>query len=115
MNTGGIVGCIAWSLCGLLFIIIGIYNFFAKTARPLSFWANGETISVDAEKVKPYNRALGKLWIGTGIFFILIGLPLLSAEQNSPWVILSILGAMAEVIVVMVIYVLAIEKKYRKR
>lgn len=36
-------------------------------------------------------------------------------EQNSPYIILSILGCMVEAIVAMVVYVTVIEKKYRTR
>jgi len=63
--------------------------------------------------VKKYNGAVSKLFIGYGIVFILLGLPMLSG-QNSPWIILSIGGIMAESIAAMVIYTVVIEKKYRK-
>lgn len=115
MNTGRILGFAVWSLCGLLFIIIGIYNLFSKTTRPFGFWANAETIPVKAENVRAYNRALGKLWITAGVVFILLGLPLLMGGQNSPWVILSMLGAMLWAIGIMIVYVLVIERKYRKK
>ena len=115
MNTGRILGFVIWALLGLLFIILGIYNLFSKAARPFGFWANAETISIDPEKVKPYNRALGKLWIGAGILFIPLGLPFLFSGQNSPWIILSMLGAMLWAIGIMIVYVLGIERKYRKK
>ena len=35
--------------------------------------------------------------------------------ENSPYIILSILGCMVEAIVAMVVYVTVIEKKYRSR
>ena len=63
--------------------------------------------------VKKYNGAVGKLFIGYGIVFILLGIPML-AGQNSPWIILSIGGIMAESIAAMVIYTVVIEKIYRK-
>lgn len=112
---GRIVGFVMWALCALLFIGMGIYNMFAKTFRPFGFWANADTIPVEAEQVRAYNRALGKLWIAAGILFLVLGLPLLGAEQNSPWVIVSILGSLAECIGMMAVYVLVIEKKYRKQ
>lgn len=115
MNTERILGFVIWSLCGLLFIGIGIYNLFSRTTRPFGFWANAETIPVKPENVKAYNRALGKLWITAGILFILLGLPLLISGQNSPWIILSMLGSMLWAILIMIIYVLGIERKYRKK
>lgn len=45
--------------------------------------------------------------------FALLGLPLLPG-QNTGYIIISILGCMAEAIAAMVIYVAVIEKKYRK-
>lgn len=112
---GRVLGFCIWSLCGLFFIGMGVYNIFSKTTRPFGFWANADTIPVEPDKIRAYNRALGKLWIMAGILFILIGLPLLICGQNSPWVMIPILGAMLEAIFLMIIYVLAIEKKYRKR
>lgn len=109
---GKIMAFVIWSLCGLLFIGMGIYDFLSKKQKPFGFWANTDTLPI--ENVSAYNRALGKLWIVFGIVFICLGLPLLDG-QNSPWIILSILGIMLEAISAMVIYILVIEKKYRKK
>ena len=48
-----------------------------------------------------------------GVIFIALGLPLVSG-QNSPFILLSVLGAMIETIVIMAIYSLCIEKKYKE-
>lgn len=69
--------------------------------------------NITVTDVKKYNGAVGKLFIGYGIVFILLGLPILMG-QNSPWIILSIGGIMVESIGVMIIYTVVIEKKYRK-
>lgn len=103
---------IIWSIVGIVFIGMGIYDMCSKKEKPFGFWANAETLPV--EDVRGYNKALGKLWCAFGVGFILIGLPLLLG-QNSPWVIISILGAMAETIITMAVYVTVIEKKYRKK
>lgn len=103
---------IIWALCGLFFVILGIYDFFSKKQKAFGFWANAETFPVD--EVGHYNRAMGKLWIVYGIVFILIGLPLLGGRK-SPFAILLILGPMFEAIVCMAVYVTVIEKKYRKK
>ena len=106
---GRIFGFIIWCLCGALFIGLGIYSFFIK--KPMGFWANAEMFEVT--DVKKYNRAVAKLYCALGLVFILLGLPLLS--DNAALILLSTLGVMLEVIVMMVIYVTVIEKKYRKK
>ena len=101
-----------WSIIGLLFIILGIYAFFSKKAQPMGFWANAKMFEVT--DVRKYNAAMGKLFIGFGMIFIILGLPLLSG-QNSALIILSAFGVMAEVILTMAIYTIVIEKKYKKK
>lgn len=101
-----------WLATAFCFIGMGIYNFFSKKKAPFGFWANAKVFSVT--DVKAYNRALGKLWCVFGVVFALLGLPLLGG-QNSPYILLSILGAMVEAIGAMVVYVTVIEKKYRKK
>lgn len=103
---------IIWAVVGIAFIGLGIYDMCSKKEQPFGFWANAKTLPV--EDVRGYNKALGKLWCAFGIGFILIGLPLLSG-QNSALVIIPMLGAMAETIVTMAVYVTVIEKKYRKK
>lgn len=48
-----------------------------------------------------------------GAVLILLGLPLLDG-QNSPYVIISMLGIMLEAIAAMAVYVIVIERKCRK-
>ena len=102
------IGFILWALVGCCFVGLGVYAPFAKKAMP--FWANAEMFAVN--DVKGYNRALGKCWCAFGGVFIVLGIPLL-AGQNSPAVLLSVLGVAAEVIAFMAVYTLVIEKKYR--
>ena len=101
-----------WSIIGLLFIILGIYAYFSKKAQPMGFWANAKMFEVT--DVRKYNAAMSKLFIGFGIVFIILGLPLLSG-QNSALIILSVFGVMAEVILMMAIYTIVIEKKCKKK
>lgn len=103
------VAFIIWCLVGCLFLGIGVSCLFAKEAT--GFWANAETPEI--ADVKKYNRAMSKLWFAFGIIMIVLGIPLIYG-QNSPLLILTIVGLFVEVIVFMVIYVLVIEKKYRK-
>lgn len=87
----------------------GIYSFSSK--KPVGFWANIEVSEV--RDVHGYNQAVGKLWIGFSIWFIIVGLPLLIG-QNTPYIIISVLGVVLGVIVIMVVYLQVIEMKYRK-
>lgn len=110
--SGTMLGFFIWLLVGCSFVGLGIYAFVSKKEVTFGFWANADMFSVN--NVKAYNRAVGKLWFLFGVVFIILGLPLLKG-QNSAFIILSILGIMAEAIVAMVIYVTVIEKKYRKK
>ena len=101
-----------WMLFGLVFVVYGIYSFTAKREVPFGFWANAKVAPID--DVKSYNRALGKLWIVFGVSFALLGFPLL-VEQNSPTIVLTIIGTMLLCIVTMAVYTVGIEGKYRKR
>lgn len=101
------VGFVIWALVGALIIVIGIKDLFAK--KPVGFWANIETMKVS--DVKGYNRATGILFMVYGIVFILLGLPLLGG-QNTPFILLSIIGVMFETIIIMTIYSICIVKKY---
>ncbi|MGN1148775.1 MAG: hypothetical protein ACI4TB_10150 [Lachnospiraceae bacterium] len=101
-----------WLFLGVAFIGMGIYDYHSKKEKPFGFWANAETVPM--EDVRGYNKALGKLWCVFGAVFVLLGVPLL-AGQNSPYVLLSVVGAMLECIVAMAVYTIKIEGKYRKR
>lgn len=103
------LGFIIWCICAIIFLGIGIACFFAK--RPMGFWANAKMFEVT--DVKKYNHAVGKLWIVFGIFFGILGIPLMKGE-DSPYKIVSILGIPVLVILIMVIYTLVIERKYKK-
>lgn len=103
------VAFIIWCLTACIFVGIGIGCAFAKKAT--GFWANVETFEVT--DVKKYNHAMAKIWCIFGIVMIILGIPLLDG-QNSALAMLSILGVIIEIIVLMIVYVLVIEKKYKK-
>ena len=107
-----LIAFIIWAIIGVLFIVMGIYDFNSKKAKPFGFWANAEVAPI--EDVKGYHRALGILWCVYGIVFLFIGLPLLDG-QNSGYILIPILGAMFLSIAAMVVYVTVIEPKYRKK
>ena len=112
--TGGRMVFVIWAIVGAAFIGLGIFCFFhKKSSTAFGFWANAKMFEV--EDVRGYNRALGKLWCVYGAGFILLGIPLINAGQNSPLGLLSTIGVMMETILIMGIYILKIEKKYRKQ
>lgn len=108
--TGEVIGFVIWGIVGFLFVGLGISAIFSKKA--MGFWANAEMFEVT--DIKKYNGAMTKLFCMYGIVFILLGLPLLSG-QNSPLILISVIGIMVETIVAMVVYSTIIEKKYKKK
>lgn len=108
-----IIGFVIWTLVSCFFICYGIYLMLSKREVPVGFWANVKE-SPQVTDVKGYNRALGKLFCGYGIVFILLGLPML-VGQNSAWVIFTVLGASWASIALAVIYSTVILKKYQKK
>ncbi|MDE6846074.1 MAG: hypothetical protein K2J99_09945 [Lachnospiraceae bacterium] len=100
-----------WLVVSTAFIVLGIYAMLSKKEVAFGFWANAKTFPV--EDVKGYNRAVGMLWCVFGVIFALLGLPLLPG-QNTGYIVISILGCMAEAVAAMIVYVTVIEKKYRK-
>ena len=71
-------------------------------------------ITIKVKDVKGYNRASGLLFIIYGIIFVILGIPLLDG-QNTPYVLLSVIGVMVETIVIMAAYSLVIVKKYEEK
>ena len=106
--NGSIIGFIIWVIVGFCIIGMGISSFFSK--KTAGFWANIKTMPVN--DVTRYNHAIGKLFILYGVIFIVLGMPLVS-DQNTPYILLSVLGVVIETIAIMAIYSLFIEKKYR--
>ena len=100
-----------WLAVSAAMVVLGIYAMLSKKEVAFGFWANAKMFPV--EDVKGYNHAVGKLWCVFGVVFALLGIPLLPG-QNTGYIIISILGCMAEAIAAMVVYVTIIEKKYRK-
>lgn len=106
---GRMIGFIIWAIVGCIMIGFGVSAFFSKKA--VGFWANVKTFPV--KDIRKYNRATGNLFIIYGVIFIVLGIPLLDG-QNSPYILLSVLGVMLETIAIMAVYSLVITKKYRK-
>lgn len=98
-----------WCLCGFFFMGLGI--FCARQTKPIGFWANDKAPRVT--DVKRYNCALGKCWILYGTVFILIGFPILFS-QNSPWILIPLLGVIFDTIALILAYTMIIAPRYIK-
>lgn len=111
------IAYIIWLLISLIFVILGVYD-----------WKNAENGSVfgfynicpppKAEQltdVTAYNRAVSKLLIGSGIVFALIGLPLLSSDNEAVIVLVGVLGSIFWVISMVLAYECIIMRKYRRK
>ncbi len=106
---GSMIGFMIWAAVGCLIIGMGISAFFREKA--VGFWANVEVEPMS--DIKHYNAATGKLLIAYGVVLMILGLPMLSG-QNSPLIVLSVLGVMVETIAAMAIYTLVIVRKYKR-
>ena len=104
------VDFIIFSMISVLFLGFGIYCIYAKKTKPFGFWANAEQFEV--KNVKLYNKDVGKLFICYAVVLEILGLPLF-AGQNSPFVIITILGMVFSAIALMVVYITVIEPKYK--
>lgn len=109
MNEGT-MAFLVWAAVAAVFAALGVYCLFAKKA--VGFWANAEVFEVT--DTRRYNAAVAKLFFAFGVGTLLLGLPLLAGE-SSAWVLVPILGMVAECIAAMVVYTAVIEKKYRKK
>ena len=106
--TEGLVGFIIWGLVGCMFIVLGVCSALSKT--PAGFWANVETFEVT--DIDRYNHAVARLFCVFGIALIFMGIPLLFGKDL--WILLSVVGCMIMAIILMAVYILVIEKKYKK-
>lgn len=103
-----LVGFIIWTLITLVFVYIGI------TIRNSNIPVNLFTFD-DIPKendIKGYNKAVSNLWLVFTVLFEVVGVSLLFIKQNSPLVILIVLGVVFLVIGMMVTYT-KIESKYK--
>ncbi len=105
----GTISFLIWCMFGSMFFGFAAYAWVS--VKPVGFWANANVFEVT--DISKYNHAVAKLFCIFGIVTILLGIPLLTGT-NSPWVLFTIFGLMAESILAMAVYTLIIEKKYKK-
>ena len=112
------IAYLIWLACALLFVVLGVID-IANASKGKVFGFYNISPPPKAESltdVVAYNRAVGKLFIASGLIFALIGLPLLLAGDNAAIIVLvGTLGSIAWVISMVLAYELIIMKKYRKK
>lgn len=102
------MGFFIWTLITLIFVYIGII--IRKSNIPVNLFTFGDAPKVN--DIKRYNKAVSNLWLVFTILFEIIGISLLFIKQNSPFIILIVLGVVFLVIGMMVMHT-KIESKYR--
>ncbi|MCI7156799.1 MAG: hypothetical protein MSC52_04355 [Solobacterium sp.] len=102
------MGFFIWTLITLIFVYISIT--IRKSNIPVNLFTFGDAPKVN--DIKRYNKAVSNLWLVFTILFEMIGISLLFIKQNSPFIILIVLGVVFLVIGMMVMHT-KIESKYR--
>ncbi len=103
-----IIAFIIWSTVAVLFLGIGISGRKSKEAVGFFTFVKPPVVT----DVSKYNRSVSILWVIVAVIFEGMGIPLLFLGQNSPVFILVIVGVMALVVGMMIVY-LRIEAKYK--
>lgn len=102
-----IIAFMIWSIVAVLFLGIGIS--IRKHKEAVGFFTFVKPpVVMDINK---YNRSVSMLWIIAAVILEIIGMPILSLEQNSPMFVLLIFGVVALIIGMMIVY-LRIQAKY---
>lgn len=102
------MGFILWTIISIVFVYIGITT--RRSSIPVNLFTFSDVPKVN--DVKGYNRAVSNLWLVFTVLFEMIGISLLFIKQNSPFVVLIVLGVVFLVIGMIVAYI-KIESKYR--
>lgn len=101
---------IAFWLIAILFIVLGIFSM--KSSKPSGIYSNIKAPTVDKIKdLKAYNRAVGWLMIGFGIFIALLGFIAIIITSDAKRSLLMI-SLFPGAIVMMIIYETVISPKY---
>lgn len=107
---GNVIGYIIFLLVCALFVVIGIVSWNSKA--PVGFFSNVKAPDdSDISDIKGYNHAVARIWFVFAGGLALLGLPLL-AGQNSPLIIITVIGSLWLCIALIVVY-MRVEKKYK--
>ena len=87
-----------------------VFKSFELRHAPLLKRLNYDREKLAKELMKEIENEEGR----DGIVFIILGIPLLEG-QNTPYILLSVIGVMVETIAIMAVYSLGIVKKYEDK
>lgn len=116
--TENMISYSIWLLVSLIFVALGIYDLNnADKGNVFGFYNISPPPKAESlTDVTAYNQAVGRLLIGAGAVFAFLGLPLLLSGDNAVLIVLvCVLGSIAWVIGMVLIYELKIMRKYRTR
>ena len=91
---------VIWTLCVLIFLGIGIFDWRAQ--KPVGFYSGIKPPQVS--DVKKYNHAVAVLWIVSAVLMELMALPFLFGRQKSLVFLVPVLGTVAIVLAMPVVY-----------
>ncbi|MFI3236687.1 MAG: hypothetical protein R3Y47_01510 [Lachnospiraceae bacterium] len=77
-------------------------------------WSNNKKMLIQKDKIKDFNKAVGKLYYGYAITILVLGLPFLFTEEGSIWTSISVILLFITTVTMMVIFS-KIEKKYKEK
>lgn len=100
---------VIWSAVSLVIVFFGIHTY--RSDKPVYFFAN-DSAPLNVEDVSGYNHALAKLFFAYAVLLFLCGLPLLS--DSKVLLIITMLGTVFSTLILIGVYVMKIESKYRK-
>ena len=103
-----ITAFVIWSIVAVIFLMIGVSTWKSKEAVGFFTFVNPPQV----KDTKQYNHAVAKLWFTATLILEIMGVSLLWIKQNSPLIILIVLGVVILVIAMMIVYT-KIEAKYK--
>lgn len=97
-------------ITGLIGICIGIFDLLSRKEKPRGY--GNLKVRFKVKDILPYNHAVGKLWLTTGILVCLDGGLLLILPHPENYASYVAIAALILYILGSVYYVLVIEQKY---
>jgi hypothetical protein len=106
------IACLFWEAAGIVFLLIGLYDYLNQRNEPVGFFSNLSSPSVT--DVKAFNQSVGKAWLLYFAGYEVLGLLILFGNEN---VILfgTILGIAILSILLVAVYTAVILPHYRAK
>lgn len=98
-----------WLLCGIPFMVYGMYIMLYKEKKVFGFWSNVDIPKV--KDIKKFNEKLSRVIMLYGIGFMFCMYPIIFAEQNDSSFIIIMIGIMFLNIITMASWFLYVYKE----